>query len=139
MVTFVAEIAKRGAAAHAGKKPGKDPAATIHTKKSAHLVLTGLPPSLREICEQSTSRLRHPEGVILCVAMRTTIELPDSVYRKAEKVARTRGVTLEELIIRAFERELVDASELTSQSKRVVLVRPSLFSSNLMVPHSSGA
>ena len=38
--------------------------------------------------------------------MRTTIELPDSVYRKGEKVARTQGVTIEEFIIRAFEREL---------------------------------
>ena len=33
--------------------------------------------------------------------MRTTIELPDSIYRKGEKVARTQGVTIEEFIIRA--------------------------------------
>lgn len=38
--------------------------------------------------------------------MRTTIELPESVYRKGEKVARTQGVTIEEFIVRAFEREL---------------------------------
>ena len=41
--------------------------------------------------------------------MRTTIELPESVYRKAEKVARTREVTIEEFIIQAFERELKGA------------------------------
>jgi hypothetical protein len=34
--------------------------------------------------------------------MRTTIELPDSVYLKAEKVARTQGVTIEEFIVRAL-------------------------------------
>ncbi len=29
--------------------------------------------------------------------MQTTIELPDSEYRKAEKIARTQGLTVEEL------------------------------------------
>ena len=38
--------------------------------------------------------------------MRTTIELPESVYRKGEEVARTQGVTIEEFILRTFEREL---------------------------------
>jgi hypothetical protein len=53
--------------------------------------------------------------------MRTTIELPDSVYRKGEKVARTQGVTIEEFIIRAFERELKNEPETPSHSKRVTL------------------
>jgi hypothetical protein len=53
--------------------------------------------------------------------MRTTIELPESVYRKAEKVARTRGVTLEEFIIQTFERELKGAPDVPSHSKRVTL------------------
>jgi hypothetical protein len=53
--------------------------------------------------------------------MRTTIELPDSVYRKGEKVARTQGVTIEEFIIRAFERELKNEAETPSHSKRVTL------------------
>jgi hypothetical protein len=53
--------------------------------------------------------------------MRTTIELPDSVYRKGEELARTQGVTLEEFIIRAFERELRDAHQTGSPSKRVML------------------
>ena len=53
--------------------------------------------------------------------MRTTIELPDSVYRKAEKVARTQGVTIEKFIIRAFERELKAEPDAPSHSKRVTL------------------
>jgi hypothetical protein len=43
--------------------------------------------------------------------MRTTIELPESVYRKGEKVARTQGVTIEEFIIQTFERELKAAPD----------------------------
>jgi len=39
----------------------------------------------------------------------------------AEKVARTRGVTLEEFIIQAFERELKGAPDVPSHSKRVTL------------------
>ena len=53
--------------------------------------------------------------------MRTTIELPDSVYLKGEKVARTQGVTIEEFIIRTFERELKGEPETFSNSKRVTL------------------
>jgi len=53
--------------------------------------------------------------------MRSTIELPDSIYRKGEKVARTQGVTIEEFIIRAFERELKNEPETPSHSKRVTL------------------
>jgi hypothetical protein len=53
--------------------------------------------------------------------MRTTIDLPDSVYRKGEKVARTQGVTIEEFIIRTFEREPKNEPEMPSHSKRVTL------------------
>jgi hypothetical protein len=35
--------------------------------------------------------------------MRTTIDLPDSVYRQGERAAQSRGVTVEELIVRVFE------------------------------------
>jgi hypothetical protein len=54
-------------------------------------------------------------------AMRTTIELPDSVYRKGEKVARTQGVTIEEFIARTFERELKDEPEKPAHPRRVML------------------
>lgn len=53
--------------------------------------------------------------------MRTTIELLDSVYRKGEKVARTRGITIEELILRTFERELRTEPDAPSPFKRVTL------------------
>jgi hypothetical protein len=53
--------------------------------------------------------------------MRTTIELPDSIYRKAEKIARTQGVTIEEFIVRAFERELRAEPDTPSGPKRVTL------------------
>lgn len=53
--------------------------------------------------------------------MRTTIELPESVYRKGEEVARTQGVTIEEFIIRAFERELKTEPDAPSRPKRVTL------------------
>jgi hypothetical protein len=53
--------------------------------------------------------------------MRTTIELPDSIYAKGEKVARTQGVTIEEFIVRTFERELKNEPETASHAKRVTL------------------
>ncbi len=53
--------------------------------------------------------------------MRATIELPDSVYRKGEQVARTQGVTIEEFILRTFERELKAEPDVPSHSKRVTL------------------
>ncbi|HTV03920.1 MAG TPA: hypothetical protein VME86_01030 [Acidobacteriaceae bacterium] len=53
--------------------------------------------------------------------MRTTIELPESIYRKGEKVARSKGVTVEEFIIQAFERELKAAPDAHPHSKRVTL------------------
>ena len=53
--------------------------------------------------------------------MRTTIELPDPVYRKGEQIARTQGVTLEEFIVRAFERELKGEPDLFPQARRVTL------------------
>jgi hypothetical protein len=53
--------------------------------------------------------------------MRTTIELPESVYRKGEKVARTQGVTIEEFIIQTFERELKAAPDVPPRSKRVTM------------------
>ena len=53
--------------------------------------------------------------------MRTTIELPEGIYRQAERVARMQGVTIEEFIVRAFERELGAESPPPSRPKRVTL------------------
>ena len=52
--------------------------------------------------------------------MRTTIDLPESDYRKGEKVARRQGVTIEEFIVRALEREL-KAEPPAFHPKRVIL------------------
>jgi hypothetical protein len=53
--------------------------------------------------------------------MRTIIELPDSVYRKGEQVARTQCVTIEEFIVRTFERELKAEPDVATHRKRVSL------------------
>jgi hypothetical protein len=53
--------------------------------------------------------------------MRTTIELPESVYRKAQKIASTQGVTVEEFIVRAFERELEAEPNVAPHPNRVTL------------------
>ncbi|MEK7404150.1 MAG: hypothetical protein AAB225_03500 [Acidobacteriota bacterium] len=42
--------------------------------------------------------------------MRTTIDLPDPIYAKGEQVAKAKGFTLEQLIVRAIEREVAQAS-----------------------------
>ena len=45
--------------------------------------------------------------------MKTTIEMPDELFRKAKAVAALRGQTLKDLITTAMERELT-ASDATS-------------------------
>jgi hypothetical protein len=45
--------------------------------------------------------------MLLCeyVFMRTTIEIPDDLFRRAKATAALRGSTLKELVVRALERE----------------------------------
>jgi len=38
--------------------------------------------------------------------MRTTIDLPDTLFRKAKATAALRGSTMKELVVRAVEREV---------------------------------
>ena len=38
--------------------------------------------------------------------MRTTIDLPDALFRKTKATAALRGSTMKELIVRALEREV---------------------------------
>lgn len=38
--------------------------------------------------------------------MRTTIELPESVYRQSEKIARQKGASVEQLFVQTLERVL---------------------------------
>jgi hypothetical protein len=41
--------------------------------------------------------------------MRTTIELPDALFRKTKATAALRGSSMKELIVRAVEREVSQA------------------------------
>ena len=38
--------------------------------------------------------------------MRTTIEIPDAIFRRTKALAAARGVTLKQLIVNAVEREI---------------------------------
>jgi hypothetical protein len=53
--------------------------------------------------------------------MRIMIELPESVYCEGEQLARAQGISIEEFIIRAFERELRTEPDTPSHLKRVTL------------------
>jgi hypothetical protein len=46
--------------------------------------------------------------MLLCeyVFMRTTIEIPDTLFRKTKAVAALRGSTMKDLVVRALEREI---------------------------------
>ena len=52
--------------------------------------------------------------------MRTTVDLPDSLFRKTKAVAALRGSSMKELIIHAVERE-VTGGAVSSKRKRVKL------------------
>ena len=52
--------------------------------------------------------------------MRTTIDLPDSLFRKTKAVAALRGSSMKDLIVQALERE-VTAAVPSSKGKRAKL------------------
>jgi hypothetical protein len=52
--------------------------------------------------------------------MRTTIDLPDGLYRKAKAFAALKGLTLKQFLIRVVERELA-TNNVTIENKRVRL------------------
>ena len=52
--------------------------------------------------------------------MRTTIDMPDALFRKTKAVTALRGSSMKELIIHAVERELANTS-LPAKWKRVNL------------------
>jgi hypothetical protein len=41
--------------------------------------------------------------------MRTTIDLPDALYRKTKAIAALRGLSMKDVIARAIEREVAEA------------------------------
>ena len=55
--------------------------------------------------------------MLLCeyVFMRTTIEIPDDLFRRAKATAALRGSSMKDLVIRALEREF---AKQTPESKK---------------------
>jgi hypothetical protein len=53
--------------------------------------------------------------------MRTKINVPDSVYRRVERAAKSRGLTVEELIVAAFETAVVAEADSASSADGVKL------------------
>ena len=53
--------------------------------------------------------------------MRTTIDMPDALYRKTKAVAALRGSSVKDLIVHAVEREVSAISPAKSKGKRVQL------------------
>lgn len=48
--------------------------------------------------------------MLIWKCMRTTIDLPDALFRRTKAVAALRGSSMKDLIVRAIERELVAKS-----------------------------
>jgi hypothetical protein len=57
--------------------------------------------------------------MLLCkyVFMRTTIDLPDALFRKTKATAALRGSTMKELIVRAVKREVETPARKTEGRK----------------------
>lgn len=52
--------------------------------------------------------------------MRTTIEIPDTLFRKTKATAALRGSTMKELVVRALEREVANSGKAKKGSARRV-------------------
>jgi len=50
--------------------------------------------------------------------MRTTIDMPDALYRKTKAVAALRGSSMKELIVRAVEHEISAAAQKAKPARR---------------------
>ena len=53
--------------------------------------------------------------------MRTTIDVPDALYRKTKAVAALRGSSMKDLIIRAVERELNQTDAAKAKPRKLKL------------------
>ena len=51
--------------------------------------------------------------------MRTTIEIPDDLFRRAKATAALQGSTLKDLVVRALERELAQQRSPKKAAPRV--------------------
>lgn len=61
--------------------------------------------------------------MLLCeyVFMRTTIEIPDALFRKTKATAALRGSTMKELIVRAIAREVGERGKPKKGAPQVTL------------------
>lgn len=55
--------------------------------------------------------------------MRTTVEIPDELFRRAKRLALSRETTLKELVIRALRREIDEGSGKSPRRVEFPLVR----------------
>jgi hypothetical protein len=55
--------------------------------------------------------------------MRTTIELPDALFRRTKALAALRGSSMKDLIVRALEREVTRGSGVLERQATVKPVR----------------
>ncbi len=55
--------------------------------------------------------------------MRTTVEIPDDLFRKTKETALARGLTLKEVVIRALRREVRDDDPITLRRVDFPIVR----------------
>ena len=53
--------------------------------------------------------------------MRTTIDLPDALYRKAKATAALRGTSMKQLIVRAVDADLNVSMSVSGKPRRVKL------------------
>lgn len=64
------------------------------------------------------------EGTYLCFCaslknrMRTTVDIPDALFRRTKAIAAVRGVTLKQIIIDAVEREISPAKPAPAGKQR---------------------
>lgn len=59
-------------------------------------------------------RIVNPAGQ----AMKTTLEMPDALFRRAKTAAAKRGQSLKQLVTTALERELANPAPATQSTKR---------------------
>ena len=59
-------------------------------------------------CTDSSEEMPSGNRAYLCLNlnMRTTVDLPDALFRKTKATAALQGSSLKELIVRAIEREV---------------------------------
>lgn len=65
--------------------------------------------------------------------MKTTVELPDALFRQAKRVAAAEKITLRELIEQGLRRQLEE------RPRRPFKLRPVVFSGGGMTPEFAGA